>query len=49
MNAERSNPEGTVSELEVTRYAKRSVQRVIRDPYFRDQDPELIFRRCSRS
>ena len=43
MNAERSNPEGKVSELEVTRYAKRSVQRVIRDPYFRDQDPELIF------
>ena len=43
MNAYPSNPEESVSELEVTRYAKRSVQKVIRDPYFRDQDPELIF------
>ncbi len=36
------NPDSELIDLNVTHHAKEMVQKVIRDPYFRDQDPELI-------
>ena len=42
MNSERHGPENELQDMEFTNYAKRSVEKVTRDPYFRDSDPEMI-------
>ena len=42
MNGERHMPENELNHMEFTTYARRSVEKVTHDPYFRDSDPEMI-------
>ncbi len=42
MNTEKSGPMTDPGKMEFTNYARHSMEKVTRDPYFRDSDPEMI-------
>ena len=42
MDKNTETPDGQLTGLEFTWHAKKSIEKAVRDPYFRDRDPELM-------